>query len=230
MTLYDTRDRKSTKSCFSYLVFHSLLSVIAIVPVSATTFKAGVAQVDITPPSGLPMYGYFERIKNHQVASGTLDPLYARVLVMETGDRRAALVTLDLGRTFSEPWLDRLRSATQKNSRIDYLIVTASHTHSGPNILDEHPDDRTSEWQNVAFDKFFVPSSRRLDVWFRHVSASVTAQVTTKFTLGTIVVSCVPMAVSRCCGPIRPRFRPSPSTRLLPSFASMTELASHLRS
>jgi len=153
MTLYDTRDRKSTKSCFSYLVFHSLLSVIAIVPVSATTFKAGVAQVDITPPSGLPMYGYFERIKNHQVASGTLDPLYARVLVMETGDKRAALVTLDLGRTFSEPWLDRLRSATQKNSRIDYLIVTASHTHSGPNILDEHPDDRTSEWQNVAFDK-----------------------------------------------------------------------------
>ena len=99
MSLYGTPDRKSRKGCFSYLALHGLLLVIAVVPVSAATFKAGVAQADITPAPGLPMYGYFERIKNHQLASGTLDPLYARVLVMETGDKRVALVTLDLGRT-----------------------------------------------------------------------------------------------------------------------------------
>jgi len=153
MSLYGTPDRKSAKGCFSYLALHGLLLVVAAVPVSAATFKAGAAQVDITPPPGLAMYGYFDRIKNHQLASGTLDPLYARVLVMETGDKRVALLTLDLGRTFREAWLERLRSAVQKNTRIDYLIVSASHTHSGPNILDENPDEQTSEWQNVAFDK-----------------------------------------------------------------------------
>jgi hypothetical protein len=153
MSLHERPYRKVAKRHFSHLVLQSLLLVITVVPVSASTCRAGAAQVDITPPPGLPMYGYFNRIKNHQLASGTLDPLYARVLVLETGDKRLALVTLDLGRTFREPWLDRLRSAAQKNSRIDYLIVTASHTHSGPNILDENPDEQTAVWQNAALDK-----------------------------------------------------------------------------
>jgi hypothetical protein len=153
MSLHERTYRKFAKRHFSHLALQSLLLVITVVPVPADMFKAGAAQIDITPPPGLPMYGYFDRIKNHQLASGTLDPLYARVLVLESGDKRLALVTLDLGRTFREPWLDRLRSAAQKNSRIDYLIVTASHTHSGPNILDENPDGQTAVWQNAALDK-----------------------------------------------------------------------------
>ena len=113
MSLFEARDSKSTKRLF--LAIQSLLLIVFVAPVSATTFKAGAARVDITPPHGLPMYGYFERIKNHQLASGTLDPLYARVLVLEA-EKRLALVTLDLGRTFSEPWLHHLRSAARSNS------------------------------------------------------------------------------------------------------------------
>jgi hypothetical protein len=114
--------------------------------------RAGVAQVDITPPSGLPMYGYFDRIVKGQVSTGTLDPLYARVLVLEAGNKRAALVTLDLGRSFDESWLARLRHTAKQTCQIDDLIITASHTHSGPNILDVYPSG-PPEWQTVTFDK-----------------------------------------------------------------------------
>ncbi len=131
-----------------------LLVLASALPAGATeVFQAGAAQVDITPPAGLPMYGYFERLQKHQVATGTLDPLYARVLVLDAGGHRLALVMLDLGRTFSQAGLDRLRAALRRDSRIDNVIVTASHTHSGPTILDEYPDQRLPEWQITALDK-----------------------------------------------------------------------------
>jgi neutral/alkaline ceramidase-like enzyme len=120
---------------------------------SSGTLQAGVAQVDITPPAGLPMYGYFDRITKHQVSTGTLDPLYARVVMLEAGNKRVALVTLDLGRTFDESWLERLRSVAKQESRIDQLVVTASHTHSGPNILDVYPEGHPPEWQSVILRK-----------------------------------------------------------------------------
>jgi len=126
---------------------------LAAVPASPPMLQAGVAQVDITPPPGLPMYGYFDRLTKHQVATGTLDPLYARALVLDAGGKRVALVTLDLGRTFDESWLDRLRTAAKQTSHIDQLIVSASHTHSGPNILDIYPDGRPPAWQSAVLDK-----------------------------------------------------------------------------
>ncbi|HTU03468.1 MAG TPA: neutral/alkaline non-lysosomal ceramidase N-terminal domain-containing protein [Candidatus Sulfotelmatobacter sp.] len=122
-------------------------------PPSAAAIQAGVAQVDITPPPGLPMYGFFERIVNHRVATGTLDPLYARALVLQAGEKRLALVALDLGRTFNEPSLARLRAMAREGSRVDALVVTASHTHSGPNILDEYPGGGPPAWESVAIDK-----------------------------------------------------------------------------
>lgn len=135
------------------LTYCLLLSTIGNPGTAAVTLQAGAAEVDITPPPGLPMYGYFDRIKNHQVASGTLDPLYARVLVIEGSGKRLALVTLDLGRTFSETWLDRLRKTAHIETQVDDLIVTASHTHSGPNILDGYPDGQLPQWQTADLEK-----------------------------------------------------------------------------
>jgi neutral ceramidase len=131
----------------------ALFAAIGAPSLSAAQMLAGAAQVDITPPPGLPMYGFFNRITRHQVSSGTLDPLYARVLVLQAGEKRLALVTLDLGRTFNEAWLDRLRAAARTESRIDALVVTASHTHSGPNILDEYPGGRPPPWEDAALEK-----------------------------------------------------------------------------
>src|SRR5215471_334984 len=61
----------------------------------AATLKAGVVKVDITPPPGVSLWGFSDR---KSPATGTLDPLYARVLVVEAGDKRVALISVDLGR------------------------------------------------------------------------------------------------------------------------------------
>ena len=151
------------KSAAMRLAFGLVLSA-TLVPASllGAVLRAGVAKAEITPPPGLPMYGYFERA---EAAKGTLDPLWARVLELEAGGRRMALVTLDLGRVFGPVSLERLREAVKNSSGVDFLLVTASHTHAGPNILDEYPSGRPPAWEAAALDSIaraVAEASRRL--------------------------------------------------------------------
>src|SRR5437899_10137775 len=119
-------------------------------PAQGATLKAGVSKVDITPPAGLPMWGYGSR---KSPSTGTLDPLFARVLVLEAGETRLALVALDLGRCFGPASLARLREAARKSSGISYLLVVASHTHAGPVIQDEYPSGQVPAWETADLDK-----------------------------------------------------------------------------
>ncbi len=117
---------------------------------SAAGLRAGVAKVDITPPTGQQMWGYFDRLTP---AQGTLDPLYARVLVLEAGDVRLALVALDLGRTFGPPEIDQLRERAKATSNISYVLLAASHTHAGPVIKDLYEPGQTPAWESADLDK-----------------------------------------------------------------------------
>jgi neutral ceramidase len=137
-----------------------LLCVLAsTVCAHAATFKAAVAKADITPPPGLPMYGFLDRLKDKKSSTGTLDPLYAQILVIEAGDKRLALITLDLGRTLNQAELAALQERARKSAGISYLLVTASHTHSGPNILDHYPGNRPPLWETTALDKIVAAVS-----------------------------------------------------------------------
>jgi hypothetical protein len=132
---------------------------VALILVSPSTgicgaaMRAGVARVEITPPAGEQLWGYEDR---REPATGTLDPLYARVLVLEAGPpsapRRLALVTLDLGRSFGPASLAHLREAAKQSSGIACLLVAASHTHSAPVIRDEYRDAPPA-WEQAALDK-----------------------------------------------------------------------------
>src|SRR5579862_8707946 len=96
----------------------SVVAAFALVPAWAG-LRAGVSKVDITPATHEIMWGFEDRLAP---AESTLDPLYARVLVLEAGDRRLAVIALDLGRSFGEPALDRLRESLRKTSRISCLL------------------------------------------------------------------------------------------------------------
>jgi len=131
----------------------ALTLVVAPRGLCGAALRAGVARVDITPPAGEQLWGYEDR---RQPAAGTLDPLYARVLVLEAGaesaPRRLALVTLDLGRSFGPGSLARLREAAKRSSGISCLLAAASHTHSAPVIRDEYRDAPPA-WEQAALDK-----------------------------------------------------------------------------
>ena len=130
-----------------------LLSMVSPRNLHAVSFRAAVAKAEITPRPGLPMYGFLDRIKDNKLSTGTLDPLYARVLVLEVGQTRLALVTLDLGRTFGESELAQLKHEVKSAAGISHLIIMASHTHSGPNILDSYPGNRAPEWEVATIEK-----------------------------------------------------------------------------
>jgi neutral/alkaline ceramidase-like enzyme len=124
-----------------------MLLVLVIVPSWAATLKAGVAKAEITPPLGFRLWGFSDR---KGPAVGILDPLYARVLVLEAGSQRLALVTVDLGRPFGPASLEWLRHTTRND--VSFIIVAASHTHSGPVVQDEYASG-TPDWEKTALEK-----------------------------------------------------------------------------
>jgi neutral ceramidase len=115
------------------LAFHCLLTAFAVqvlIPTaSAVDLAAGAARIDITPPTGFPMWGYGAR---HDAASvGVLDPLQARALVLEVGDKRIAIVSLDLGRAPTRSTTANIRKRVGAEGIAD-VFLGASHTHHGP--------------------------------------------------------------------------------------------------
>ncbi|MEK6324535.1 MAG: neutral/alkaline non-lysosomal ceramidase N-terminal domain-containing protein [Acidobacteriota bacterium] len=130
-----------------FLRWLMLVGVLPLV-VNAQSFKAGVARADITPAPGVELWGYSNR---SGPATGTLDPLYARVLVLDDGRQAVAVVTLDLGRSFGQPQLNFVRERVRQMHRVNEVIFIASHTHSGP-VIDEDYEE-VPEWEQRALDK-----------------------------------------------------------------------------
>jgi hypothetical protein len=125
------------------------LLLLTSLALHAATLRAGVAKTDITPATHEVMWGFEDRLAP---AESTLDPLFARILVLEAGTQRLAVVALDLGRSFGEPSLDRLRDSARKSSGISCLLVSASHTHSAPIIKDEYATEPPA-WEQRALER-----------------------------------------------------------------------------
>jgi neutral ceramidase len=106
-----------------------LAMALAATAQAAADLRAGVARVEITPSTSMPMYGYANR--KCGPSNGTHDPLFAKVLVLEAGGSRMALVTADVGSLVSE----NLRRNVASRFDIPVLLLSASHTHSAPAFL-----------------------------------------------------------------------------------------------
>jgi hypothetical protein len=108
------------------------LAITAVVPAAraGSPFRVGVARRDITPLEPVPMWGYGAR--HDALSTGVLDRLYATALVMQAGDKKLAIVGLDLGRSPSERSLQRIRARIKSEAAIDYSLIAGSHTHHGP--------------------------------------------------------------------------------------------------
>lgn len=92
--------------------------------------KAGLAQIDITPPVGTPLTGYIAR---DGVSTGVHDPLFARALALQEGDQRAAILTCDvLGLRLVD--VHAVRAAIEATTGIPaaHVLIACSHTHAGP--------------------------------------------------------------------------------------------------
>ncbi len=117
--------------CVLTLLSFPFVSLPAIAE-DAGTFQAGYAEGDITPPAGLPMWGYGAR--HAAAAKGAIDVLAARAGVIHAGDAKLAIMGLDLGRGPTTPMMDQIRQAVKEQAGIDHVLISGSHTHHGPVI------------------------------------------------------------------------------------------------
>ncbi len=102
----------------------------------ASPWRAGLASVDITPPTGLWMAGFAVR---KQPSQGVALPLHAKALALEdAGGGRAVIVTLDL-LGLTEPVVQRIAAEVARRHGLsrEHLLLCSSHTHSGPVVDDQ---------------------------------------------------------------------------------------------
>ncbi len=123
------------------------LAILTIPAAGQVLFKAGVSRADITPPPGVEMWGYSNR---SGPARETRDPLQARVLVIDDGRLAAAIVALDLGRTFGKAQIERVRERIRRDFHVNEVMMIASHTHSGPAIEDGYDEGQLPAWEERA--------------------------------------------------------------------------------
>lgn len=95
----------------------------------AAPLRIGFGTADITPPAGYRMAGSYGEV----FATGTHDPLFAKVVYFEQGDTRFVLIVCDVcgqERTLT----DAIRSRLEKECGVPaaHVAVTATHTHAGP--------------------------------------------------------------------------------------------------
>jgi hypothetical protein len=105
--------------------------VLSAVTVAAqdAPLQVGLAEIDITPPVGYRMDGYF----TERLATGQRDPLKAKALVFQQGATRAALVVCDLlGMPLSMSREVRALAAKRTGIPASNIAIAATHTHTGP--------------------------------------------------------------------------------------------------
>ena len=91
---------------------------------------AGFSHVDITPPAGAIITG-----PAGPASTGTDDPLWARAMVVQSGDRKLAIVGVDLVK-IRHDLADQAIALVTKQTGIthDAVLICPSHNHSGPLI------------------------------------------------------------------------------------------------
>lgn len=91
--------------------------------------QAGFARLDMTPPLGVCMCGYyFERR-----AEGVLDPLYLNAFAVKDGDKAAVVMVCDLEGISSvtmNEWIPLI--AEKAGLPAEAIFISCTHTHTGP--------------------------------------------------------------------------------------------------
>lgn len=105
-------------------------SFLIAAPPPPPVFKAGAGKRDVTPKEPVPMWGYGAR--HAALSTGTLDPLFASAVVIQAGEKKLAIVGLDLGRSPAETTLQHIRARIKEKAGIEYSFIAGSHTHHGP--------------------------------------------------------------------------------------------------
>ena len=106
----------------------TVVAALLCAAVQAAEIKAGFSRVDITPPLGSFMPGYYKDRRAKEI----LDPLEINCVAFSDGAKTALVMQFDT-EALSDSVADRMRDAVVKATGIprEAILLHASHTHDG---------------------------------------------------------------------------------------------------
>lgn len=148
---------------------------------------AGVAEVDITPPNDYPISGYY----HERLASGTIDPLKARALVLRTmanesikpepPETAVAIVCCDLTGIATDLVVEvRRRVAHQVGIPETQIILTGSHSHTAPDYfkdLYQYLEKPAGQRDEMRYAGHLIDRLTRAILTAKHVTQPVELRV-----------------------------------------------------
>src|SRR5437667_1376017 len=95
---------------------------------------AGAASIDITPPGSVFLAGY-PHVRRY--SSGVHDPLLSCALYLRSGDTQAMVIASDII-YLSKTSVARCRERISEQTGVPAgnILISVTHTHSGPKMLD----------------------------------------------------------------------------------------------
>ncbi len=126
--------------------------------------KAGFSRVDVTPPLGSYLSGYF----SDRYAKGMIDPLYLNAVALSDGENTAVIITADflgIREAYATPIRNKIAEHTGVN--VDNIIISSLHQHTSislrydPSGKNNVVDD--SEYLDVLYRKFCDVAKMAID-------------------------------------------------------------------
>ena len=116
---------------------------LVLVPAQAQAaeLQAGVGKADVTPRTGYYLGGW---TRADRVAQGQHTRLHSRALVLRSGNRKVALVQLDLFMVPSGMVQHIGEALASRGFSERNILISASHTHSGPGGYANYPTFNTA--------------------------------------------------------------------------------------
>ena len=134
LTLTDTAGVLRQKAVFSF-------TVTALDPVNVqftSDLSVGFGRVDISPTESVPLRGY--GYSSGRMSNKIQDPLYATCIALtDSSDNTVLLFTVDLTNAYTEVMdTARLQISQRTGIPVDAIMVSCTHTHSAPDLLNEN--------------------------------------------------------------------------------------------
>ena len=108
--------------------------------------KAGFARIDVTPPLGSDLSGYFHR----RAAKGVRDNLYLNAVAIGNGNETLVLMAIDyIGIKLDHNIKIRKLISQRTGVPDDHIMIAALHQHTSPCIAD--PETRLTALRDEAF-------------------------------------------------------------------------------
>ncbi len=115
--------------------------------------KTGFARIEINPPMGIDIAGYFKVRK----AEGILDNLEANAVAISCDQKTVLLIAVDhCG--LVKAILDGYKQAISETTGIpvDAIYIHATHTHTGPVLLPDSKDELIMAYRKILCEKLTV--------------------------------------------------------------------------